>query len=401
MSIQREYSSPFIYLILVLPYGISGGFTGVTLPFLLVKNGFTVSTAAVVTALAVFSNVWRFLWGPMTDLSLTLHKWYIIGITSSSFTLLLFCFVPLTLSCKAIIMVLAFVSSTASTFIVSPVGGFMAKTVKNERKGMASGCSQAANLAGVGIGGGAGLWLSTHFSYQVAIIVLVLAILFCTFALYYVPSVKAVSDKKILERIKLIGVDIKELVHSPVSLFSSIIIFTPIGVGAAQFLWSSVAKDWSVNPDLVALISGTMFGIVSGLGGLFGGYISDKFGRWSAFFGSGVSLAVITFLMGVSDFVQSSYIIGVLTYGFMCGVNCAAYSTIILYAIGHGLAATKYALLSSIGNIPLAYMTTIDGWLHDHGGVKMMLFGETLIGFLFILIFLSIMQRYKIHKISI
>lgn len=53
MPIQREYSSPFIYLILVLPFGISGGFIGVTLPFLLVKNGFSVAAAAAVTALAV------------------------------------------------------------------------------------------------------------------------------------------------------------------------------------------------------------------------------------------------------------------------------------------------------------------------------------------------------------
>jgi MFS family permease len=276
----------------------------------------------------------------------------------------------------------------------------MAKTVKKERKGMASGCFQAANLGGIGIGGGLGLWLSIHLSYQIAIILLILAMLFCSLALYWVPQVKAVSDKKILERIKLIGVDIKELIHSPLSLFSFIIIFTPIGVGAAQFLWSSVAKDWRVSPDLVALITGTLFGIASGIGGLLGGYISDKFGRWLAYFGSGAALAVITFFMGISSFVQSSYIMGVLAYGLMCGVNCAAYSTIILYAIGHGLASTKYALLSSVGNIPLAYMTAIDGWLHDYAGIKMMLFGETLIGFFFILIFLFIMKHYKIYKMN-
>ncbi|WP_321426487.1 MFS transporter [uncultured Bacteroides sp.] len=400
MPIQREYSSPFIYLILVLPFGISGGFIGVTLPFLLVKNGFSVAAAAAVTALAVSSNVLRFLWGPMTDLTLTLHKWYIIGVLFCSFALSLFCFIPLTLSFKAIIMTLAFVSQIAAALVVSPVGGFMAKTVKKERKGMASGCFQAASLGGFGIGGGVGLWLSIHLSYQVAIIVLIFAMLFCSFALYWVPQVKAVSDKKILERMKLIGVDIKELIHSPVSLFSSIIIFTPIGVGAAQCLWSSVAKDWHVSPDLVALITGTMFGIASGIGGLFGGYISDKFGRWMAYFGSGAALAVITLFMGIFSFVQSSYIIGVLAYGFMCGVNCAAYSAIILHAIGHGLAATKFALLSSVGNIPLAYMIAIDGWLHDYAGIKMMLFGETLIGFFFILIFLLIMKHYKIHKMN-
>ncbi len=126
------------------------------------------------------------------------------------------------------------------------------------------------------------------------------------------PRVKAVSDKKILERTKLISTAIKELIHSPVALFSSILVFTPIGIGAAQAIWSSVAKDWQVGPDAVALVAGTMSGFLSGFGGLVGGFISDKIGRWIAYFGSGAALAIITFLMGISHYVPSTYTIGVL-----------------------------------------------------------------------------------------
>jgi len=401
MSVQRKHTNPFTFLVLVLPCGICGGFVTVTLPYLLVQNGFSVASVAIISSLGISSNVLRFLWGPMTDLTFNLHKWYIFGVILSSITLSLFCFIPLTPYFKATITTLVFVSLVASTFVVSPVGGFMAKTVKKERKGMASGCFQAANLGGTGLGGGAGLWLSTHYSHQAAILVLSFVILCCSLALYWVPQVKAVSDKKILERTKLIGTAIKELVHSPLALFSSILVFTPIGVGAAQFIWSSVAKDWLVSPDTVALVTGAISGFISALGGLTGGFISDKFGRWIAYFGSGAALAAITFLMGISHYVTSTYTIGVLAYAFMCGVNYAAYSAIVLHVIGYGLASTKFALLSSIGNIPLVYMVAIDGWIHDYYSVKMMLFGETLIGFFFILVFLLIMKHYKIHKISV
>ncbi len=401
MSVHRKHTNPFTFLVLVLPCGICGGFVTVTLPYLLVQNGFSVASVAIISSLGISSNVLRFLWGPMTDLTFNLHKWYIFGVILSSITLSLFCFIPLTPYFKATITTLVFVSLVASTFVVSPVGGFMAKTVKKERKGMASGCFQAANLGGTGLGGGAGLWLSTHYSHQAAILVLSFVILCCSLALYWVPQVKAVSDKKILERTKLIGTAIKELVHSPLALFSSILVFTPIGVGAAQFIWSSVAKDWLVSPDTVALVTGAISGFISALGGLTGGFVSDKFGRWIAYFGSGAALAAITFLMGISHYVTSTYTIGVLAYAFMCGVNFAAYSTIVLHVIGHGLASTKFALLSSIGNVPLVYMIAIDGWIHDYYSVKMMLFGETLIGFFFILVFLLIMKHYKIHKISV
>ncbi|HEY6915547.1 MAG TPA: hypothetical protein VI413_12790, partial [Paludibacter sp.] len=79
MSDIRENTNPFIFLILVLPYGISTGFVTVTLPFLLTQNGFQVAIAASVTAIGLSANIWRFIWAPMTDLSLSLNKWYVIG----------------------------------------------------------------------------------------------------------------------------------------------------------------------------------------------------------------------------------------------------------------------------------------------------------------------------------
>ncbi|HEX3817307.1 MAG TPA: hypothetical protein VHW03_03350, partial [Chthoniobacterales bacterium] len=39
-----------------------------------------------------------------------------------------------------------------------------------------------------------------------------------------------------------------------------------------------------------------------------------------------------------------------------------------------GAASTKYSLLSSFGNLPLIYMTALDGWAHDRFGGGGMLF---------------------------
>ncbi|HEY5124229.1 MAG TPA: hypothetical protein VIK14_10885, partial [Ignavibacteria bacterium] len=79
MTFKRNTANPFTFLFLVLPYGVSNGFVYVTLPFLLTKHGFSVAAAASITALGLSANIWRFLWSPMTDLSLSLHKWYLIG----------------------------------------------------------------------------------------------------------------------------------------------------------------------------------------------------------------------------------------------------------------------------------------------------------------------------------
>jgi hypothetical protein len=60
---KRESTRPITFFFLVLPYGISSGFVSITLPFVLVRAGFSVALAASIVAIGVSSNLWRFLWG--------------------------------------------------------------------------------------------------------------------------------------------------------------------------------------------------------------------------------------------------------------------------------------------------------------------------------------------------
>jgi hypothetical protein len=76
-------TAPVIFFFLVLPYGISSGFVSITLPFVLTRTGFSVATAASIVAIGVSTNLWRFLWGPVADLTLTARRWYLLGLTTS------------------------------------------------------------------------------------------------------------------------------------------------------------------------------------------------------------------------------------------------------------------------------------------------------------------------------
>src|SRR2546430_12529275 len=161
---DRESTHPFVFFFLVLPYGISSGFVSITLPFILTRAGFSVAMAASIVAIGVSANLWRFLWGPVADLTLTVRRWYFIGLATAAGTLLILGFIPLRRSEVGILMAVVFVSQVAGTLIVLPVGGLMAHTVAEEAKGRAAGWYQAGNLGGNGIGGGVGGWRGRHFS---------------------------------------------------------------------------------------------------------------------------------------------------------------------------------------------------------------------------------------------
>jgi PAT family beta-lactamase induction signal transducer AmpG len=401
MAYKKDTANPFTFLFLVLPAGISQGFITVSLPFILTQNGWSVAAAASITALGISSNIWRFVLAPMTDLSFSLHKWYLTGNIICAFTLLLLGLIPLDTGSMVKLTVFVFISQVAANLIAAPVGGLMAKTISEEKKGRAGGWYQAGNLGGEGLGGGAGIWLSIHYSYQTALIVLSVTIVACSFALWFVPQVYAEKNMLIREKIRMVSDDIKSLMRSSVAIFTMIVIILPIGIGAATNLWSSVATDWHVKADTVALVTGTLTAFACVAGSVAGGWIADKSGRWLAYFSAGTLMAAVTLGMTFFTYMPGSYVTGVLLYAFTFGMANAAFSAIVLHAIGKGMASTKYALISSLGNIPYPYMTMIDGWLHDSYGIKMMLLGETFLGVGFIIISIFVLTQLRSRKIPV
>jgi PAT family beta-lactamase induction signal transducer AmpG len=90
--------------------------------------------------------------------------------------------------------------------------------------------------------------------------------------------------------------------------------------------------------------------------------------------------------MAVAARTPNAFSTGVLFYAFVGGVAYAAFSALVLFAIGRGAASTKYALLSSFGNLPVIYVTALDGWSHDRYGSAGMLLVEAVAGIVAVLL---------------
>jgi predicted 3-demethylubiquinone-9 3-methyltransferase (glyoxalase superfamily) len=75
----------------------------------------------------------------------------------------------------------------------------------------------------------------------------------------------------------------------------------------------------------------------------------------------------------------------------------AAFSAVVLFAIGRGAASTKYATLSSLGNIPVVYMTASNGWVHDRFGTAWMLHSEALLAIACVFVALAVLRWINSH----
>lgn len=383
---EPHLSSPLTYLFLVLPYGISSGFCTITLPFVLVHHGYSVAAAASVVALGLSANLWRFAGAPIVDLTLSLRRWYSLGLAACFLTLLDLGLMPLRLENAVLLTVVAFLSQIGANLSVIPVGGFIAHTVLEEEKGRAAGWYQAGNLGGMGLGGGAGVWVASHYSFFAASVVLALALLLSGFALRYVPDVSPFRGETIPHRLRAMGRELLDLIRTPVGLITICLVSSPIGSGAMNNLWSAVAPDWHTGANTVALVTGVLNGVISALGCAAGGWIVDRVGRWWAYFGSGILIALVAIAMALTTRGQAAFSSWVLCYALACGIAYAAFSAVCLFAVGRGAASTKYAVLSSFGNLPVIYVTALDGWAHDRYSSAGMLYFEAAIGLIAVLV---------------
>ena len=398
---RHETTRPVTFFFLLLPYGISTGFVSITLPFFLTRAGFSVASAAAIVALGVSANVWLFFWGPVVDLTLTPRRWYLLAVMVSAAALFLLGIVPFQQSVIALLTAMVFISQIAVTFVVLPMGALMAYTVPDDAKGRAAGWYQAGNLGGNGIGGGLGVWLGVHFAKELAGATLALAMIAAAFAIFFAADFHVVAGFGFRERMRLMGRDILAMLRSAIPLLTLVLITSPIGAGAMNNLWSAVAPDWHAGPQMVALVTGVLNGIVCALGCLLGGWVADRFGRWWSYFGFGVALAFAAIIMAFAPWTRTAYAIGVLVYAFFVGTSYAAYSAIVVHAIGRGVASTKYAICQSLGNIPVAYMTAFNGWVHDRNGGVWMLNGEALLALVCIVAGLIVLQRINASRVSV
>lgn len=392
---QQPYTKPFYMFFLIMPMGISQGFITVVLPFLLTKNEFPVAVTAGIVAIGLSANLWRFVWGAIVDLSLSLHKWYWLSLATCILSLLLLCFVPLTISNASLLSIIAFISQVAATITLLPINGFIAKQIRENKKGTASGWYQSGSLAGTGLGGGVGLWLATHYNLTVAGIVLCIISVLFALVLLLIKDIKHLKEKTMRNEIVEVGKDILAMIKLPAALFVMILIIMPIGTGAMTNLWSAVAKDWETDANTVVLVTGLLCGSVSAVGCIAGGFLADRFGVWHAYLGSGVICSLFTVSIAMLPYHPATYVCGVLIYGFCTGVMYATYTAMIFFVIGKKHTATKFSLMSSLGNLPVVYMTTFNGWTHDKFGSRYMLSAEALAGIIFAIIFFLVLQQMK------
>ncbi|HEY4123516.1 MAG TPA: MFS transporter [Rhizomicrobium sp.] len=373
---------PILFLILFLPLGITNGYVVVTLAYILSQAGVGVGAIAALVAWSLFPQTWKVVWAPIVDATLNNKIWFFLSAIVIGVFMVATAAVEPNKSNLILIEIFVVIVSLATSFNAMAADSLMAYATPEDQKGRAGGWSQAGNLGGSGLGGGAGLWLAQHVHpIWISGAVLGLVCIASSVALLFVEEqMSEHRQKSLVENFANVARDVWSVVSHRMGLLVVFLMILPIGTGAAQNLWSAVAGDWHASADTVALVNGAVGGVVAMFGCIAGGFISDLLDRKTAYCAFGLISAVVAVAMALAPRTEIAFVVFTLIYAFGLGFCYASWGAVVLEAIGKGAAATKYNLLASISNMPIAYMTLVDGWGQEKWGSGGMLYTEALCG---------------------
>jgi MFS transporter, PAT family, beta-lactamase induction signal transducer AmpG len=395
-------SHPIVFLILILPFGVMFGYVTVTIGYLLSQVGVNAEQVAVLIAVFYIPQTWKFLWAPVVDTTLSRKTWYMLAALVSALGIFATGAIRANATFLPQLSVVAFISSAAVTFLAMSVESLMAYGTPGGDKGRAGGWFQAGNLGGNGLGGGAGLWMTQHLAAPwMAAAALGAACMLCCVALAFVPEPRAAfREGNFTRNLGSVMKDLWTVARSWGGFLALLIVFLPIGTGAASNLWSAVADDWHATAETVALVNGVLGGIVSAIGCIVGGYLCDRMDRKTAYVLYGVIQALCAVAMAVAPRTEPTYIVFTTVYWFITGLTYAGFSAVVLEAIGLGAAATKYNVFASLSNMPIAYMTLVDGWAHTRWGAGGMLHTEAAMGVASVLVFVAVAAMVRRRRVQ-
>jgi MFS family permease len=292
------------------------------------------------------------------------------------------CTVPIREDTVVLVTAIVLAANVAATFIAFSVQGLVVHNVPAAERGRVGGFLQTGNQVGQTLGGGLALWLMRHLpSPWMAGAVLASLVAACGLALAHVEEPpRPASGDTIVMRIRGVGREVFALARSRDGWLGLLLAFLPIGTGAAQFLFASIASEWGAGADLVAAVQGMGAGIAIAAGCLAGGWLTDRMPRRRAYVLACAAQLVAAALILVSPRLPVSFAVVSMTYTFTLGLCIGALTGFVLPLAGEGATATTVSLFFAFNTMGGLLLIRAAGAAHDAWGTAGMLGTEIVVG---------------------
>ena len=368
---------------------ISLGLASGALTFLLRNEGVSPGRAASIAALIQLPHAIYFLWGPVTDFWLRRRTWLMVGAAAAAVAFL-GAFHQRTLATPRAVG-LMFLGACFGVIVAAACGGMMGTLKSEANKRRASSAYQAGSLAI----GAISVFLLLKFSErlnlgELGLIVAAMVVLPALFA-SAAPKQSMVREHGLEETLVRIGREFKSTFLRWEAIPYTLLIVAPCASGAMIGLLPELARDYGVSGEQVAWINGVAGALLTTAGALSASLIPVRVRAPIAYLLVGLVNAATLALLCLGPQRPAIYFVSTVLFLFTVGAGYALFTAVSLEFLGGSgkSGSARYAIINSLGNLPVSYMTWLDGRGYAHWGPRGMPGIDALVSTLLTLILLG------------
>ncbi|MGH9562139.1 MAG: MFS transporter, partial [Terracidiphilus sp.] len=365
------HERPWLFGFLIAPDAvISLGLVGGALTFLLRNEGVDPARAASISALIALPHAIYFLWGPVTDFWLRRRTWLVLAATASAVALAAAFYQPNLATRWAV--GLLFMGACCGVMVPAACGGMMGTLTRETNKRRASSAYQSGSLAV----GAVVVFFLVRFGERFTLSTLgwmVAAMIFLpSLVALAAPSQPVISEQGARETLQRIGREFKSTFLRWEAIPYTLLVASPCASGAMIGLLPELARDYGVNGAQVAWINGLGGALLTTAGALLASLIPIRVPARIAFMVAGLVNTGTLALLSLGPQRPAVYFASTVLYLFTIGAGYALFTGVALEFLGGSgkSGSTRYAIINSLGNIPVVYMTWLDGRGYAHWGPR-------------------------------
>ena len=362
---------PWLLAFLIAPAAVIAiGLVDGALSYLLRKQGIDPARGSEIVALLTVPHTIYFLWCPITDFWIRRRSWVLVASAAAAVTMVV-AFNQSSLASPWSIR-LIFLSFCFGLLVAASCGGIMG-TFRSEVNRRRSGSFyQCGSLAFSGLAVFALVELADRVSLGTLGWVIAAMIFFPALMALALPNEPVQSQQKMSEAAAHIWHEFKATFFRWDAIPYTLLVTLPMCSGAMLGLLPALAVDYGVTGPQVAWMNGLGGVLLTALGSLSAALIPVRVRSPIAFLLAGVANAGTLSILALGPLRPSVYFTGTVLYLFSIGICYALFTGVILEFLGESgkSGGARYSIINSLGNLPVAYMSYVDGRGYAHWGAR-------------------------------
>ena len=355
----------------IAPLGCYFGFISTAMGILLRARGVSVGEIDKISAIAFSPTFWAFLLCPILDVRFSKRAYALFFAAVGAI-----CLGTATL-CTANLTAFTVVLTIGCTAIVifgNAHQGWMPDVISDQHYSHVGATSNVANIGMAGAFAALTVFLVRRLPPAPAAALLMLTMLAPAALLFFIP-LPAQPTRGVALVFRTFFRDLLTVCRRRDCIIGLICFAAPTACFALTNSFSSLGSDFHATEVQVTAINGTGVAILCSIGCLAGVWFCNRFLKRNVYIGTGFLSALVAFTLLAAPHKLGWYAAGVLAYNLFQGVNYTAFSSFCYEIVGpaNPLAATQISLLAAAANLPISYMTAIEGRVHTAHGLSGML----------------------------